>query len=238
MKFEKLDKKYLAERRKFSAENGAQDLWSVIDHWPLYVGISNLGRFMAIADLLRSTFDVPGHVAEFGSWKGANLLFMTKLLKIYDPFGNKVVHCFESFEGLNTFTPQDGQSRNTEQGTYKGELEELLQLMALYELDDDIEIHKGDIATTLPLALEDEGLTFSFAYCDTDLYEPSHIILESLHPRLAKGGLFVFDEWNYSKWPGEGLAVRKFMEKHGDSYQMEHVSNARQPSIALRKIRF
>ena len=92
MKFKTLDEHYLTERRNFSEKCGQRELWSVIDHWPLYVGSGNLGRFMAIADILRSTLDVPGHVVEFGSWRGSNPMFMTKLLRIYDPHGSKQVH--------------------------------------------------------------------------------------------------------------------------------------------------
>jgi hypothetical protein len=62
--------------------------------------------------------------------------------------------------------------------------------------------------------------------------------LNALHERLAKGGLFVFDEWNYSKWPGEGVAANNFMKDHSDDYEMIHIKNARQPSMALRKVRF
>lgn len=237
MKFETLDERYLTQRRDFSTKTGLRELWSVIDHWPLYVGVGNLGRFMAITDLLRATLDIPGHVAEFGSWRGANLMLMAKLLRIYDPHGCKQVHCFESFVGLETFSAQDGSSGESESGAYRGNYKELLAMINLCELDDDIVIHKGDIMQTLPEALENEGLSFSFIYCDTDLYAPSRLILDSLHPRLSKGGLIVMDEWNYDKWPGEAVAVREFIERYGNSYEMIHVRDARQPSLALKKVR-
>jgi SAM-dependent methyltransferase len=239
MKFAAEDKCYLEKRKEYSEKKGPKEMWSLIDHWPLYVGGSNLGRYLAISDLLRSTLDVPGHIAEFGSWKGSNLLFMAKLMKIYDPRGSKVIHCFESFEGLNTFAPEDGESADSTQGAYAGNYDELVSMIDLYDLQDDIKIHKGLIQNTLvPLLEKDKGMTFSFVYCDTDLFEPTELILNALHERLAKGGLFVFDEWNYSKWPGEGVAANNFMKDHSDDYEMIHIKNARQPSMALRKVRF
>ncbi len=239
MKFASADKRYLDQRRAYSEKSGSREMWSLIDHWPLYVGNSNLGRYMAISDLLRSTLDVPGHVAEFGSWRGANLLFMAKLMKIYDASGSKLIHCFDSFEGLTTFTQEDGESAQENHGSYAGSYEELVEMINLCDLQDDISIHKGLIQDTLPpLLKEDGGLAFSFVYCDTDLFEPTELILHSLHERLAKGGLFVFDEWNYSNWPGEGMAANDFMKNHSDYYEMLHVRNARQPSMAFRKIRF
>ena len=237
MKFRNIDKKYLSERQSFSKKIGPRELWSVMDHWPLYVGTANLSRFMAIADIFRETLKIPGHVAEFGSWRGANLMFLAKLLRIYDPHGSKQLHCFESFLGLETFVPQDGMEAGGAQGAYQGSEEELVKMMELNDLVDDIVIHKGDILKTLPKAVENEGLSFSFVYCDTDLYAPTKLILEKLHPRLSKGGLFVMDEWNYDQWPGESLAAREFLDTHGDSYEMLSVCNARQPSLVLKKIK-
>lgn len=238
MKIRNEDEIYLSQRKEISHELGSCELWSVIDHWPLYVGVKNLARFMAISDLLRSTFKVPGHIAEFGSWRGANLLFMAKLLKIYDPLSNKSIHCFDSFEGLSTFCDKDG-SADAMQGAYKGTLEELQVFLRLYKLEDNIEVHKGLIQDTLPDVLQKfPGLSFSFVYCDTDLFEPTKLVLELLHERLSKGGLFVIDEWNFEQWPGEAVAVRNFMNDYDRCYEMLHVSHASQPSLVLKKIAY
>ena len=44
-----------------------------------------------------------------------------------------------------------------------------MEMISLYELDDDIVIFKGDILKTLPQALEEnEVLSYSFVYCDTE----------------------------------------------------------------------
>ena len=232
MKFETADKRYLTNRKQFSEKMGNRELWSIMDQWPLYVGIGNLSRFMVISDLLRSTLDVPGHIVEFGSWKGANLMFMAKLMQIYDPNGSKEVLCFESFEGLQTITDRDN---NVVSGAYKGNYERLIDLINLYDLQDNIVIHMGNIIEILPILLKNEALNFSFVYCDMDLYEPTKLVLDCIHPRLSKGGLIVLDEWNYARWPGESIAVSEFLDTH-DGYEMKHVRNARQPSLVLKKI--
>jgi hypothetical protein len=119
MKFKTLDERYLNLRCSLSEKCGPRELWSVIDQWPLYVGTSNLARFMVIGDMLRETLEVPGHIVEFGSWRGANLMFMAKILRIYDPHGCKEVHCFEGFSGLETFSAQDGGAAESEGGSYR-----------------------------------------------------------------------------------------------------------------------
>jgi hypothetical protein len=235
VKFATTDQRYLEQRKDLSSKYGERELWSVIDQWPLYCGISNLARSLAIAELLRSVLTVPGDVVEFGSWRGANLLFLAKLLRIYDPMSAKLVHCFDGFEGLSTFVPQDGPSVEM-RGKYKGSFEELVDVIALYDMQNEVLVHKGLIQDTLNETLTARPeLSFSFVYCDVDLYEPTKLILNLVHPRLAQGGVFVLDEWNAGNFPGETLAVREFLHEHGKSYVMEHVKGTRQPNLVLRK---
>ena len=97
-------------------------------------------------------------------------------------------------------------------------------------------IHQGLIEQTLPQFLEqDQSLSFSFVYCDTDLYSSTRQILDGLHLRLSRGGVFVLDEWNHQAYPGETVAVREFVDAHPGQYEMEHVARTRQPSLVLRK---
>ncbi len=235
MKFATKDAAYLERRQALSKELGPQELWSMIDHWPLYAGIANVARFLTNADLVRSTLDVPGHIAEFGSWRGANLMLMAKVLEIFDPAGCKQVFCFDSFEGLQTFAPEDGDTQGSA-GAYKGHLDRLADAIDLYELGDTISIQKGQIQDTLPAFLEGHpAAMFSLVYCDTDLFEPTELILAGLHGRLSLGGLFVFDEWNDERWPGETEAVRRFIAEKGDCFEMIHPRNTRQPSLVLRR---
>lgn len=236
MKFATGDTAYLAKRRSISEQSGPREMWSLIDHWPLYCGVANLARFVAVTELLRSTLDVPGHIAEFGTWRGANLLLITKLLRIFDPHSMKLVHAFDSFQGLSEFSDENGRA-TSKRGAYKASLDELRQMMDLYELQDDIKLHIGVIEDTLPQLLESEkALSFSFVYCDTDLYRSTRCILENIHPRLMKGGIFAFDQWNWDAYPGEGMAVNEFLDRHAGRYAVEHVKGARQPTLCLRKL--
>jgi SAM-dependent methyltransferase len=236
MKFKKINDEYISQRKEFSIKYGKRDVWEVIDQWPLYVGNFNLQRVLAVYELLKTTLKVPGHIAEFGSWKGSNVMFMAKVLNMIDPFSNKLVYSFDSFEGLTQFHEKDNEAVSLK-GAYRGNLEELTDLIKLNKLDDNIRIQKGYIENTLPSLLEeDSSLSFSMVYIDTDLYTSSKIILESLHSRLMKGGIFVFDEWNYPQWPGETIAAREFLNEHGSNYEVIHIQNTRQPTLVLKKM--
>ena len=103
-------------------------------------------------------------------------------------------------------------------------------------MGEAVELHVGMIEETLPRVLKDRpSASFSLVHCDADLYSPTTLILEQMHPRLSQGGAFIVDEWNIDYFPGETVAVREFLETHGDNYVMEHVPNIRQPTLLLRK---
>jgi hypothetical protein len=83
---------------------------------------------------------------------------------------------------LTEFTGQDADA-NRFTGQYKGSFEELSDIIDLYEMSDEIVIHQGLIEETLPQTLDaNEALTFSLVYCDMDLYQPTRITLELIHP--------------------------------------------------------
>ena len=113
----------------------------------------------------------------------------------------------------------------------------MIDVIKLYDLQDTLIVHKGLIGDTLPDVLTNNtSLTFSLAYVDVNLYEPTKLIVESLHDRLAKNGLLIFDEWNSDYMQGEGKAVNEFLKDHSSDYEMKHVMNSRQPSLILKKI--
>jgi SAM-dependent methyltransferase len=231
------DKKYISARNRFADKYDKPYLWPTIDHWPLYAGVYSISRFLAITKLVEQTLDVPGHIAEVGCWRGANLLLMAKLLRLLDPHSGKQVHAFDSFQGLQDYSKEDAGAEGT-RGQYRGSLEELRDLIKLYDFEDEVIIHLGKVESTLaPLLKRRTELSFSLVYIDVDLYTPTLIALEQLHSRLALGGMFVFDEWNVAVFPGETVAVQEFLQAHPDDYNMEHVRNTRQPSLILRKKR-
>lgn len=237
MKFAKEDQEFFNRRKIFHANNPPNDLWSVVDHWPLYVGTVNLARNLAILDLLRSTISVPGHIAEFGCWRGSTTLLLAKALRIFDPSGPKVVHVFDSFQGLTEFRREDGPA-SEQSGDYRGSRALLEECASLAGVDDHIIIHDGLIESTLPYFVERKSETrFSFVYCDTDLYSATKNIIDSVWSLLTPGGLMVFDQWNMDEFPGEGIAVNEFLRESSGSFELIKPPFTRQPTLAVRRLR-
>ncbi len=224
---------YLINREKFALNLPEKEFFEIIDHWPLYCGIENLARMLCIYDVFKEILCVPGDIAEFGSWKGSNVVFMSKLLSIFQPLTAKRVHCFEGFEGLSTFHKADGHQETM--GKYKASYKELTDIIQLYKLDGLLLIHKGLIQDTVPSFLRKEpSSVFSFLYFDADLYEPAKIMLDNFANRLSVNGVILFDEWNTPEWPGETKAVTDFLNKN-KNYEQFTPNNTKQPTLLLRK---
>ena len=236
MKFRLIDEDYFNERAAFARSNSSPDIWNIVDHWPLYVGKVNLARNLSITDLFKSTLSIPGDIVEFGCWKGSTTMLLAPLLSISDPSGPKMLHVFDSFEGLTQFHEVDAPAID-QLGQYQGSRQHLENCAKLADVHEMLVIHEGRIETTLPMfAKQNQQTRFSFVYCDTDLYKATATILENVWGLLSIGGLMVFDQWNMSEFPGEGIAVNEFLESIAGSFEMIKPFHTRQPTLALRRV--
>lgn len=235
-KFHRENLVYLEQRKELSQKIGHQELWSIVDHFGLYAGIQTLGTRLAVFEIMKKCLDVPGHIVEFGCWKGANLLFMAKVLQLLQPNTYKHVYGFDSFEGLQTFSKEDGNASEFS-GKYKGNETVLRAMIEFFGMDEWVHLIKGNAIETIPLFEKDfPQHMFSLAYIDFDLYEPCKIALKYLGKRLSPGGIIVFDEALLNYWPGEGKALIEFLDESGaGSYTMHNITFARQPTTYLIK---
>ncbi len=232
-KFETEDRAYFEYRAQFAEKYRHADFWFIADNWPLFAGRVNLARCLAVYDLISRVIDLPGHFCELGCWNGANLVYIAKIVGMLRPLGQGEVFGFDSFEGLTAFAPdKDPVESRRGRGAYKGDPVLLEDVLALYRLQDWVHLVKGRIEETLPRFLEErKDIRFAFLYLDMDLYAPTKAAIDLLYPRLLKGGIMVFDEYN-ADWPGETLAVHEAL---GDDVQLHRVPYTRQPTAYLIK---
>ncbi len=151
---------------------------------------SNLEQAVNIYHLLTQVvlLKVPGDVVELGSFDGTTSVLMQKTLDQLD--SNKIIHVYDSFEGLPEKTDKDGDTVFYA-GSCSTQKEALEQNFKKHKTKLP-KIHEGWFSDTLPKGLPSK---ISFAHLDGDFYSS---ILESLtyvYPKLSKGAVVIIDDY-------------------------------------------
>ena len=151
---------------------------------------SNVEKAVNVYHLLTQTvlLNIPGDIVELGCFDGTTSIIMQKTLDQLR--SKKVVHVYDSFEGLPGKSKNDGDTIFVT-GSCKTQKENLVENYSKNNTKLPI-IHEGWFSNTLPNKLPAK---ISFAHLDGDFYSS---ILESLiyvYPRLSKGAVVVIDDY-------------------------------------------
>jgi hypothetical protein len=195
----------------------------VIKSFPVYVGYVSLARYLAFYELYKKVLDLPGHIAEIGTFHGASLVFFGKLIRLFEPHNYTQAHGFDWFQGMKP-TADDNHSGA---GNWVGDYERLQQLVARQQLEDCVVIHKMDVTKDLSAFLDDHRyMRFKLAFIDCGVRDVITKSLECLWPRLVKGGILVMDHYNTAVSPLESELVEQCI---GDR-PIQKISFSRQPT--------
>ena len=175
--------------------------------------ITRIGKILAHYELYKMVRDIPGAIVECGVFKGNSLI---RFATFRDLFGNsfsKKIIGFDTFaEFPETNFEDDKKMRQHHLDTAGGESISKQQLMDILKhkaIDKYVELVEGDITMTLPEYVKAHPeLKISLLNLDTDIYEPSKVILECLYPRLVKGAVLLLDD--YGSFSGETKAVDEY----------------------------
>lgn len=177
---------------------------------------TRLAKLIAHYELYKKVVNLPGHVAEFGVFKGNSLIqwgLFRYLLensssrKIYgfDAFGNfpkDNINSENDLKFINNFTADAGT------GNSKSDIEEILKRKKF----DNVTLIEGDVRETFPKFIKDNpAVRFNLVHLDLDVYEPSIYILEAIEHLIVKGGIIVLDD--YAAVEGETIAVDEYLKK-------------------------
>jgi len=173
-------------------------------------------RHYTLVQLFRNTLEIPGQVAECGTFHGLSAYQISKIIK--ESQMDKRFHIFDSFEGLSEIKEED---RSDDVKVSDSEL----RTQFAYGIDlvrknlegfDFVELFKGWIPERFQEVAEHE---YSFVHVDVDLYEPIKECIDFFFPRLSKGGIMVFDDYGFSpQFPGAKKAVDEFLNKNEVSH--------------------
>lgn len=176
-----------------------------------------------IIKAIERTQNVNGDVCEFGVAQGETSALIAN--EIHN--SNKILHLFDSFEGLPNPTPNDSLINDVfslgDMSSYQGtmafpKIQVESRLQAINFPAQQYIIHEGFIEQTLKI---DNRLPkkVSFAYVDLDLFEPIRIALDFLDSRTEQGSIIIIDDYDFFS-TGVKKAVDDFINTH-PQYQIQ-----------------
>ena len=230
-------KDFLSHRVQFAKDIGQPELYDFIDHFGLFAGAYTIGNKLWTYELLKQTVGIPGDIYEFGCWKGANLMFMAKVISLLEPHSIKKLYGFDNFDGLPKSVELDGEFASTQAGNYRGNEELLRRTIELFNLQEKVELVVGDALDTIPTFSDKNAeALISFAYLDFDLYEPTIKALNFIETCISVGGVIVFDEAGCKEWPGETIAMKEYLANTNHKYETSSSVIGTNPTIALKRV--
>ncbi len=193
----------------------------ILQNLGVYLTRQNLSRLLFMNEIYQKIVPVHGVVMEFGVRWGQNMSLFSNLRGIYEPYNyNRKIIGFDTFEGFPSVDAKDGDSvKVNDYAVTENYLEYLCGVLDYHEKESPIshlkkhELVVGDASKKIVQYLDENPHTIiALAYFDFDIYEPTKNCLLAIKDRLTKGSIIVFDELNYSKFPGETIAL---METYG-----------------------
>jgi hypothetical protein len=188
----------------------------------LFLKRQELSKILFLNHLYSLILTSQGIVIEFGVRWGQNLVTLTNLRGILEPYnyGRKIVG-FDTFEGFKNVDKKDGSHSIIKEGAFsvtKNYDEYLSGLLSLHANESPLshinknEIFKGDAVVELKKYLKRHPETLiSLAYFDFDIYKPTLECLKLIMPLMPKGSIIAFDELLDPHFPGETMALKEIL---------------------------
>jgi O-methyltransferase len=148
--------------------------------------------------------DVPGDIAEFGTFQAGTTVFIAKILEeLKSP---KNIYAFDTFSGYpeRTSVLDLFHENKCEFNDY--------EFVRRYCETHKIELVKGNIVENVHFL---RGKELSFSFFDTDNYTPTRVALEIAFDNTPQGGIIAFDHYFSPKWPytvGEKIAANEVLK--------------------------
>ncbi|MBW4693770.1 MAG: TylF/MycF family methyltransferase [Lyngbya sp. HA4199-MV5] len=175
---------------------------------------------------------IAGDFVECGVWKGGCAAAM-KLTEIaIQHQSQRLLHLFDSFEGLPPVQPIDGpMARRWQQDVDSpGYFDNCTASLALVQqnfsqlgiLDSTVNFYKGWFETTVPQFVQQHPeRKIAILRLDGDWYESTKVCLENLYPLVSENGIIIIDDYYY--WDGCAFAVHEYLGKNGLNHRIRSV---------------
>ena len=190
-------------------------------------------KLWAYYELFKKSIDIEGCIIECGVFKGTNFMHLANLRKVFQQEYKKL-YGFDTFGKFPETNYQKGKKERKrfvdsvgEDSIIKEELEDILSQRGLIK---NTQLIKGDILVTIPQFTTYLKDSISLLIIDTDIYEPTKIILEYLYPFVSNKGVIVFDD--YDIFIGETDAVNEFF---GSGFSPSKLEFRKKPRYIIKE---
>ncbi|HAI43542.1 MAG TPA: autotransporter strand-loop-strand O-heptosyltransferase, partial [Maribacter sp.] len=155
---------------------------------------------------LNKAKEVEGKAAEVGVYKGGSAR------KIASTLDDRDLLLFDTFEGM----PETGFEEPHKKGDFN---DTSLESVKSYLSDKpNCQFFPGFFPNT---AEHLKSEVFSFVHLDGDYYETTKNGIEFFYPRLAKGGIILFDDYGWDACPGVRKAIDEFFVDKQDEIEAQ-----------------
>ncbi len=189
------------------------------DHAPSsYVhpfNLTNAAKFLYLKRMLDIVHNIKGDIVECGVGRGRSVLMLAFLT--HDEGSRRKIWGFDSFAGFPEPVKEDQSIRNVKKGDK--DLHSIESVTAFFVsaglpvefVRSQITLIKGFFNESLS-KYRGEGI--ALLHLDGDLYESYKDPLRMLYPKVAPGGIILFDEYlnttEHTKYPGAQKAIDEF----------------------------
>ena len=160
--------------------------------------VNSFEKLKLMADQFLQVRDLPGDVADLGSYRGGSALVLRRL----GP--DKDLHLFDTWTG----NPFDDEMCHHKKGEWAADLEDCRLVVGQ---DQWTHYHEG----TFPYSangLGDHDYKFCFVYVDVDTYQSTCEAINFFWSRMVPGGKMFFDDWEWHACAGVEKAVREVFQ--------------------------
>ncbi|NDD53761.1 macrocin O-methyltransferase [bacterium] len=194
-------------------------------------GVNNQIQLVhAVRHIVRSS--IPGCFVECGVWRGGSSMAMAMALE-QEGERNRDIYLFDTFEGMPNPSEKDNRFDGTSadallsqdpqrQGNIwavAGLKEVQANIFSTGYPKEKIHIEQGPVEKTL--LNEPVNGPVALLRLDTDWYESTKCEMEHLFPRVAPGGIVIFDDFGY--WKGARRAIEEYFAAEGQYYFLHRI---------------
>ena len=178
---------------------------------PILCESKNVARLSHFYDLLEKVRKVDGNIVECGVGWGRSLFMFCVLSNSFNK--DRYIWGFDSFQGFSEPSSSDRQDiARIRKGHYKTSQAGVLRYLVNSGVTQDfinnkVKLIGGFFCDTLNRY---DGKSIALLHLDVDLYNSYKECLEVLYPKVTKGGVIVFDEYQSDTYIGARKAIDEF----------------------------